>query len=125
MLRSFQYAAHAALLEEVRRGAVSEGSRPEVERHLAAWERWAGAAFLGAYLRRARAGATPPDAAAAFLPAARADLGLLLDVFLLEKAVYELGYELNSRPDWVGIPLAGILQILESSAAGGRTGRAE
>ncbi len=106
MLRSLQYATHAALAEELRRGAVPEGTLPAVERRLAAWERWAGAAFLGAYLRRARAGG------AAFLPASRADLALLLDVFLLEKAVYELAYELNNRPDWAAIPLAGIARLL-------------
>jgi len=108
MLRSFQYAAHAALVEGARRGAVTERSRGDLERRLAAWERWAGAAFLGAYLRRSRAGGDAP----AFLPAAPGDLAMLLDVFLLEKAVYELGYELNNRPDWVGIPLAGIRRII-------------
>ena len=113
MLRSFQYAVHAALAEATRRGAVPEGARRELERWLAAWERWAGAAFLGAYLRRARAGSDTP----AFLPASRADLALLLDVFLLEKAVYELGYELNNRPAWVGIPLAGIQRILAEKAS--------
>jgi len=123
MLRSFQYAAHAALLENVRRGVVGEGARAAVAARLAAWERWAGAAFLGAYLRRARA------AGASFLPASQGDLGLLLDVFLLEKAVYELGYELNNRPDWVGIPLAGIQRMMgpqaDSPAAGSPARRAE
>ena len=38
----------------------------------------------------------------------------LLAVFELEKAVYELRYELNNRPDWVGIPVAGILRLLEA-----------
>jgi len=38
---------------------------------------------------------------------------VLLDAFVLEKAVYELNYELNNRPDWVRIPLRGILQLLE------------
>ncbi len=39
----------------------------------------------------------------------------LLQVHLLEKAVYELGYELNNRPDWVAIPLEGISKALETS----------
>ena len=38
---------------------------------------------------------------------------LLLDIFLLEKAVYELGYEINNRPEWVRIPLVGILALAE------------
>jgi maltose alpha-D-glucosyltransferase/alpha-amylase len=40
----------------------------------------------------------------------------MLNAYILEKAMYELGYELNNRPDWVGIPLQGILQISESEA---------
>ena len=44
-------------------------------------------------------------------------MNILLDVYLLEKALYELGYELNNRPDWVRIPLAGILQLLQSPEA--------
>jgi predicted trehalose synthase len=40
---------------------------------------------------------------------------VLLDGLLLEKAIYELRYEMNNRPDWVKIPIAGILQLLESS----------
>jgi maltose alpha-D-glucosyltransferase/alpha-amylase len=39
---------------------------------------------------------------------------VLLDAYLLEKAVYELGYEINNRPHWIGIPLQGIREILES-----------
>jgi len=48
-----------------------------------------------------------------FLPAAREELQVLLDAFLLDKAVYELGYELNNRPAWVKIPLRGILSLSE------------
>jgi maltose alpha-D-glucosyltransferase/alpha-amylase len=51
-----------------------------------------------------------------FVPREREELGTLLDVFLIEKAVYELGYELNHRPEWVSIPLRGILNILRSSS---------
>jgi maltose alpha-D-glucosyltransferase / alpha-amylase len=40
---------------------------------------------------------------------------MLLDVYLLEKGVYELGYELNNRPDWVKVPLQGLLQLLSAS----------
>ena len=47
-----------------------------------------------------------------FLPNADPELEGLLTVYLLEKAVYELGYELNNRPDWVHLPLAGIRQLL-------------
>jgi maltose alpha-D-glucosyltransferase/alpha-amylase len=50
---------------------------------------------------------------ARFLPASAEEREILLDTFLLEKAIYELGYELNNRPDWVRIPLQGIRQILD------------
>jgi maltose alpha-D-glucosyltransferase / alpha-amylase len=38
----------------------------------------------------------------------------MLDIYLLEKAAYELGYELNNRPDWVSVPLEGILELFRS-----------
>lgn len=47
-----------------------------------------------------------------FVLAQRSPAGLLLDAYLAEKAFYELRYELNNRPDWVQIPLAGILSLL-------------
>jgi maltose alpha-D-glucosyltransferase/alpha-amylase len=105
MLRSFQYAAHAKLFEEAAAGVVPAESLPDLERWALYWERWVSAAYLRAYLDRVRG--------ASFVPPEREDVALLLDVFVLEKAVYELGYELNNRPDWVRIPLRGILQILK------------
>ena len=50
-----------------------------------------------------------------FLPEDREELNILLNIYLLEKALYELGYELNNRPDWVRIPLIGILQLLHTA----------
>ena len=47
------------------------------------------------------------------MPGQRESSQLLLDVYLLEKALYELRYELNNRPDWARIPLHGILQLLD------------
>jgi maltose alpha-D-glucosyltransferase/alpha-amylase len=47
------------------------------------------------------------------MPKSREELQLLLNVFLLEKAVYELGYELNNRPDWVDVPIAGVLELFQ------------
>jgi len=104
MLRSFHYAAYAALLGQ---GA---NVRPEDYSTLAPWAEfwyeWVGATFLRAYLEVAREGH--------FLPQDPEHLKILLDAYLLEKALYELTYELNSRPDWVQVPLLGILQLLEA-----------
>jgi maltokinase len=94
MMRSFAYAASAS---EILRGVV-----PPDE-----WEERARDEFLDAYLD-----ATDPS----LLPASRHGVEQMLSVFELEKAVYELRYELNNRPDWVRIPVAGILRLLEVPA---------
>lgn len=105
MLRSFHYAAFAALLDREHRLV-----RPEDIGWLEPWARYwygcVGATFLRAYLECA--GGAP------FLPETRAEFELLLDVFRLEKAIYELGYELNNRPHWLMIPMQGILQLVET-----------
>jgi maltose alpha-D-glucosyltransferase/alpha-amylase len=49
-----------------------------------------------------------------FVPQNSDDLQILLEAYLLDKAVYEIGYELNNRPDWVVIPIRGIKHILKS-----------
>ncbi|HLN14502.1 MAG TPA: maltose alpha-D-glucosyltransferase, partial [bacterium] len=112
MLRSFHYAAHAAVRDQAARGVVSAhpDARAALEARLGIWRRWVCAAFLRGYL-------VETDGAA-FLPQTRADMRVLLDVHLLEKAVYELRYELNNRPDWVRIPLLGILELLSRAPAG-------
>ncbi|MGI5864432.1 MAG: putative maltokinase [Myxococcales bacterium] len=102
MLRSFHYAAFAPLLRH--RGG---GARPDlsaVEPWARFWLAWASSSFLKAYLAEV--------GGASFLPKKREEVRVLLDTFLLEKAVYELGYELNNRPDWVRIPLQGIEDLL-------------
>ena len=63
------------------------------------------AVFLKAYL--------PVAGEGAFLPVEPAETQILLECYLLEKAVYELGYELNNRPDWVDIPISGIYQVMD------------
>ena len=68
------------------------------------WQQWVSSAFLRAYLQQVADGP--------LVPRAREELARLLNVLLLEKNVYELGYELNNRPEWVRVPLAGILRAL-------------
>ncbi|HET9229212.1 MAG TPA: maltose alpha-D-glucosyltransferase, partial [Thermoanaerobaculia bacterium] len=104
MLRSFHYAAYARLLEESDAGMIQAGSLSALVSWALDWERWTSATFLRAWLDRAWG--------SSFVPPSREEVGMLIDVFLLEKAVYELAYELNNRPDWVRIPLHGIRQIL-------------
>jgi maltokinase len=95
LLRSVAYAPLASRLQ---RGA-------EVPED---WEARAREGFLDGYLD-----AIDP----VLLPATRREVDHLLAIYELEKAVYELNYELNNRPDWVGIPVAGIARLLEVEVA--------
>ena len=91
MLRSFAYAASAA--------KIQRDVEPPDD-----WERRCRSEFLDGYF---------DSADPALLPSSREQSERLLAVFELEKAVYELRYELHNRPDWVAIPVAGILRMLE------------
>jgi maltokinase len=91
MLRSFAYAASAS---ELQRKRAAPGG----------WEERAREAFLSGYFATVDPVLMPPG---------EAPTRTLLSIFELEKAVYELRYELNNRPDWVGIPVAGIARLLE------------
>ena len=105
MLRSFDYAVHAAQRELADRGVVAREQAETVASWGRLWYQESAAAFLRAYLETVRG--------SGIVPADPEHLRLLLDVYLLEKAVYELGYELDNRPGWVGIPLRGILELIE------------
>jgi maltose alpha-D-glucosyltransferase/alpha-amylase len=111
MLRSFHYAAYTGLLDQGGQGAGSV-VRPEdrvvLEPWVRAWYLWVARSFLGAYLATVEG--------ASFATRSRREVGLVLDALLLEKAVYEVRYELNSRPAWVGVPLRGIVQLVEPGA---------
>ncbi len=106
MLRSFHYAAYAAYFHEVDRPDRSPRKMADLEAWARYWHLWVSVAYLQAYLQAA--GDAP------FIPADRSELKALLDAYLLSKAVYELGYELNNRPHWVAIPLQGILQTAQA-----------
>jgi maltokinase len=93
MLRSFAYAASASSIER--------GVEPPPD-----WEERARSEFLAGYLAEADRSILPPGQS----------LERLLAIFELEKAVYELRYELDNRPDWVRIPVAGIVRLLEAEA---------
>jgi maltokinase len=95
MLRSFAYAAIAAEL-------LHDTPAPE------GWEEEARTQFLDGYLET-----VDPT----LLPSGSLAIERLLTVYELEKAVYELRYELDNRPDWVRIPVAGIQRLIEHAAA--------
>ncbi len=106
MLRSFHYAAYAAYFYMIDRPDRSERSAADLETWARYWHLWVSVAYLQTYLQVA--------AGAPFIPADRKELKALLDAYLLSKAVYELGYEMNNRPHWVAIPLQGILQTAQA-----------
>ena len=105
MLRSFHYAAYSGLRNEKVRGLFHD----QDELHMTAWAdywyRWVGATFLKHYLATA--------GKAGFLPETDEQIRALLNALLMEKAIYELGYELDNRPDWIHIPLEGIGGLLD------------
>jgi maltose alpha-D-glucosyltransferase/alpha-amylase len=110
MLRSFHYAAFGILMEETRSGALGKRDFAAMEPWARLWQIWTSWAFLKSYLETA--------GRANFITDDRSEFKVLLDAFVLEKAIYELGYELNNRPDWVGIPLHGIEQIIGVAGEG-------
>ncbi|MFZ1827973.1 MAG: putative maltokinase [Candidatus Competibacteraceae bacterium] len=105
MLRSFDYAAHAALRQATADGACD---RVALWPHLSDWERQARTAFLDGYV--AVVGDSPG------YPADPDQVKVLLELFTLEKACYELRYELDHRPDWAEIPLGGLRELLSPQA---------
>ncbi len=105
MLRSFQYAAKNALLREAPVGLVRPADRENLLPFAEAWIDWVSSAFFEGYLE------TLKDTC--FLPKKREDLETLLVSYLLEKALYEISYELGHRPEWVAIPLEATLRLLE------------
>jgi len=102
MLRSFHYAAFAPLLGEDRIQGVDLARMSEWAE---AWNGWVSERFLEKYFATAKG--------ASYLPQSKEETQTVLNLHLLEKAIYELGYELNNRPTWVGIPLQGIAKQLE------------
>ncbi|TMC86160.1 MAG: hypothetical protein E6J06_01615 [Chloroflexi bacterium] len=98
MLRSFSYASQAALRSQ------EAAKLPGLQAWARFWVDSVSAVFLKSYLATA--------GNASWVPQNQDDLELQLTTMLLEKALYELRYELNLRPDWVRIPLRGILDLV-------------
>jgi maltose alpha-D-glucosyltransferase/alpha-amylase len=101
MIRSYSYAAHAALLAFT---VHAPDDYALLEPWAETWHYWVADAFLKGY--------TSAIEHALLLPRDDSGRHALLSAFILDKALYELGYELNNRPDWVRIPLIGIRKLI-------------
>jgi maltose alpha-D-glucosyltransferase/alpha-amylase len=101
MIRSFHYAAYGGLFldNQIRNEDISK-LVPYAEQ----WYHYMSGFFMKAYLETVKG--------SPFIPKSKEDMNTLMTTFLLEKAVYELNYELNNRPDWVIIPLRGIKSLV-------------
>jgi maltose alpha-D-glucosyltransferase/alpha-amylase len=104
MLRSFHYAPYAVFFGRTAGGIIRAEDAALLENGAVFWHQWISSAFLRAYLDR--------SAGARHLPSSRDEVSVLLNAYLLEKALYEVAYELNNRPEWVRIPLRGVLDLL-------------
>jgi maltose alpha-D-glucosyltransferase/alpha-amylase len=110
MLRSFDYAAETALRSPAA-ASIAEHLPDRVEPWARRWANEASAAFLASYLETVREGQVD------VLPPSDDETERLLAALLLEKAAYELGYELNHRPEWLATPARGLTQLLEGITA--------
>jgi maltose alpha-D-glucosyltransferase/alpha-amylase len=106
MMRSFHYAAYGTLSGELTGSQVRAQDRPTLVPWAAFHERWASTAFFSAYLTSMSGSGLLPDTAE--------ELRSELELYLLEKALYEIVYELGTRPHWVELPLRGALDALGS-----------
>ena len=106
MLRSFHYAPYAALSRQ-QSNLLAEGDGGRLDPWVRFWSGWVSVVFLKAYLAIA--------GRASFWPGSQEEFQVLFDAHLLEKAVYEIRYELNNRPGWVKIPIRAVLEILETT----------
>jgi maltose alpha-D-glucosyltransferase/alpha-amylase len=105
MLRSLHYAAHGVLAMPLPGAQIRPEDRQQLEPWARQFYRASAAAFMGGYLAAAQG--------APFLSGSAEELRSLLDIHLLEKALYELLYELNNRPAWAELPLRGLLSLIE------------
>jgi maltose alpha-D-glucosyltransferase/alpha-amylase len=109
MIRSFEFTTYAALFKQLDLGTLHEERLPQLEPWTGFWYRWVSSVYLNAYLEVVR----ETD----LLPRSNEELKVLFDVHLLEKAVYEIGYELKHRPSWLKIPFRAIVKLLEPKIA--------
>ena len=104
MIRSFHYVSYAVLYGHVPGIIAGAGSNPQLERWALYWYAWVSAIFLKGYF----------DALenVDFVPHSKEERRILYDCYVLDKALLEVQWELENRPDWVRIPVHGILEQL-------------
>ena len=102
MLRSFHYAAYNSLFHV---DDYLQGNADYLETWAEQWNHYMSGFYLQAYLEK--------TSGHPFIPSNEGDFNILIQTFLLEKAIYELNYELNNRPGWSIIPMKGILYVME------------
>ncbi|MBI5573946.1 MAG: maltose alpha-D-glucosyltransferase [Elusimicrobia bacterium] len=101
MIRSFHYAAYTSLNKNT---TVKIENISEIEQWAVLWYNYVAGAFLRSYFDTVKE--------MPFIPQDKEELKIMLDAFILEKAVYELGYEINNRPEWITIPIKGMKRLL-------------
>ncbi|MTI27514.1 maltose alpha-D-glucosyltransferase [Fulvivirga kasyanovii] len=101
MIRSFHYASYSTIMQPEFEQQRKDG---KLEKWAETWYHHVTRFYMHGYLSKVEG--------ESFVPDNKEDLKILLETFLLEKAIYELNYELNNRPDWVIIPLRGIKSIV-------------
>jgi maltose alpha-D-glucosyltransferase/alpha-amylase len=106
MLRSFDYAPYAVIFGQTQSSVIRPEDVATLETAARFWVHWVGATFLRAYLAESAGGP--------HLPKTGEEIDLLLRAHLLEKALYEIVYELNNRPEWVRIPVHGVMELISS-----------
>jgi len=104
MINSFQYAAYAVLVQHAH---IRTEDIPFLEPWAEAWYRYVAGTFLHAYLQNVKG--------AQFIPTLEADVQTILDIYILDKAIHDLGYEINNRPDWLLIPLRAIQRLMKNA----------
>jgi maltose alpha-D-glucosyltransferase/alpha-amylase len=105
ILRSFHYVSHAALFGDVPGIVPSREAHPQLEKWAHTWYRWVSAIFFKEYMQA--------SVGAAYLPQQADEFRILLAAYMIERALFEIEYELERRPAWIRIPIHGILEQLD------------
>jgi len=105
MVRSFHYAAWTGLHHHVQRGCLEADCLPRFEPWARLWYRAVALTYLRAYLEKMKG--------AQALPQSEEELQIMLPAYLLSKAMHEIGDELKHRPDWLHVPLQGVLSLID------------